>query len=280
MKHFTPAGVQEWLPDDAVRHTMMTRSVTDVFESGGFSPIRTPVVEYFDALSPGLDPNLISRSIRFFDSSGHLMILRPDHTTPIARLVANRMTDRDYVKVYYVAPVFRTPSDSEQMELFQAGVEWIGSTSPATDAELIQLCCTVLNELGFTDLGIDIGHPDFSRSMTADQRRSLIRHDYVSLGFIPDRGGIDVASHIPDLVALDTALRALGLTVAVNYNSGMISEFNYYTGAHFEIYVPGIRQVVASGGRYDHLMAKFGHNSPAVGFAINLNSIQESLAKC
>ncbi|NDC82220.1 hypothetical protein EB093_00945 [bacterium] len=281
MKRFTPTGVAEWLPDEAIRHNSLTRSVSDSLEAAGFSPIRTPVIDYFDALSVGLDPKLVSRSIRFFDSNGHLMILRPDHTTPIARMVANRLSNNDDLKLYYVAPVFRTPSDSDQqLEVFQAGVEWIGPQSASSDAHLIHLCRSILGKLGFSDVGIDIGHPSFSSGFTDAERTALIQKDYVALGYIPPRGGLEIAESIPDLCQLHNELAHYNLESAVTYNPGLISEFDYYTGPHFEVYVPGIRQMVASGGRYDRLIAKFGYDVPAVGFAINISLIQERLAQC
>jgi ATP phosphoribosyltransferase regulatory subunit len=283
MKSLTPFGVSEFVPNEAVRHNALTRQISDQFETAGFSPIRTPVVEYFDTLSVGLDPRLASQSIRFFDTAGHMMILRPDHTTPIARMVASRLSHSPTpLQLYYVAPVFRNPigDDLTPFELFQAGVEWIGAASPATDARLIALCVSVLESLGFKGIGVDIGHPAFSAGIPESERAALIRKDYVRLGYLPERGSNDIAKRVPDLAALDEELSLLGLNNRVRYNTGLIQEFNYYTGAHFEVYADGVRQMIACGGRYDQLVAKFGFDSPAVGFALNLNVIQEALAQC
>lgn len=281
MNLFTPFGVSEFLPDEALRHNKLTQQISKYFEIAGFSPIRTPVVEYFDALAPGLDPQLVSQSIRFFDTSGHLMILRPDHTTPIARMVASRLSDTPVpLQLYYVAPVFRNTTTDSPMELFQAGVEWIGATGPHADAQLIQQCVQLLSQLGFTDLGVDIGHPALADGLSTSDRDALVHHDYVRLGRLPERGTIDVARHIPELVALETELRTLNIHETVRYNTGLIREFDYYTGPHFEVYAKGIRQMVACGGRYDRLISKFGYDCPAVGFALNLSLIQEALAQC
>jgi len=282
MNLFTPFGVSEFLPEEAARHNQLTQQISQFFESEGFLPIRTPVVEYFDALSKGLDPQLVAQSIRFFDSSGHLMILRPDHTTPIARMVASRLSDRPGpFQFYYISPVFRnTHAEDTPMELFQAGVEWIGTSSPQSDAQVIRHCVELLRTTGFKEIRVDIGHPALAAGLKDADRDALIRNDYVRLGRLPERGPIAVAAHIPELVALDTELQALNLGDVIRYNTGLIREFDYYTGPHFEVYAQGIRQMVACGGRYDRLISKFGHDCPAVGFALNLSLIQEALAQC
>lgn len=282
MNLFTQFGTSEFLPAEASRHNRRIQQISDYFESVEFNPIRTPTVELFDALAPGLDPVLAKQSIRFFNGSGQQMILRPDHTTPIARMVASRLTDHTSpIKLYYVSPIFRNPSTfGTPVELFQAGAEWIGTPGPAADAQLIQHCIQILSLLGFKDLGIDIGHPAFADGLSTEDQHALIQRDYVRLGRVPLRGGIEVAAHIPELVALDRELESLGLNTQVRYNTGLIREFEYYTGPHFEIFGHGLRQMVACGGRYDHLISKFGHDCPAVGFAINLTLIQETLAQC
>ncbi len=47
----------------------------------------------------------------------------------------------------------------------------------------------------------------------------------------------------------------------------------YYTGVLFEGFVEGLGFSVASGGRYDNLIAHFGPSIPAVGFAIGVERV-------
>lgn len=276
MKTLTPSGVSEFTPAEAVRFTQLTQPIISEFKTHGFEPIRTPVVEYFDSLEPGLTPHMIEQSVRFFDSAGHLMILRPDHTTPIARLVANRIPVQDRpIKVFYEAPVFRKKSGehADTIELFQAGIEWIGATGAQTDADVIQLCIQTLAAIGIHHPVVDIGHPELSRHVTEAERSALIQKDYVALGYLPQRGDVSAVQSVPELNALDAHLTHLAPSATIRYNMGLIHEFSYYTGPHFEVYAPGFRQMIACGGRYDQLMGRFGSACPAVGFALNLNVI-------
>jgi ATP phosphoribosyltransferase regulatory subunit len=50
----------------------------------------------------------------------------------------------------------------------------------------------------------------------------------------------------------------------------------YYTGIVFQVYVDGIESAVASGGRYDTLLGRFGCDAPSVGFSILLRKLQDT----
>ena len=50
---------------------------------------------------------------------------------------------------------------------------------------------------------------------------------------------------------------------------GETQRFDYYTGVVFHAYIPGAGQAVATGGRYDQLLARYGRDLPAAGFAID-----------
>lgn len=54
---------------------------------------------------------------------------------------------------------------------------------------------------------------------------------------------------------------------------GLIGRRNYYTGAVYEAYSPKLGFTVASGGRYDNLLERFGDPLPATGFAISLERL-------
>jgi ATP phosphoribosyltransferase regulatory subunit len=54
---------------------------------------------------------------------------------------------------------------------------------------------------------------------------------------------------------------------------GLIGRHDYYTGAVFEAYAAGLGFTIANGGRYDNLLARFGRDLPATGFAIYLERL-------
>ena len=101
--------------------------------------------------------------------------------------------------------------------------------------------------------------------------------DYVSLGYIPECGGRELAEGYPDLLGIYDALKDRGYERYIRFNTGLVKQLYHYTGVIFECYVKNVRQIVASGGRYDHLIGKFGFDCPAIGFSVNVNPLMSVL---
>jgi len=59
----------------------------------------------------------------------------------------------------------------------------------------------------------------------------------------------------------------------IAFDLGLIRDFAYYTGPVWEIYVPTLGFPLCGGGRYDRLLAKFGRDLPATGFALGIERI-------
>lgn len=75
---------------------------------------------------------------------------------------------------------------------------------------------------------------------------------------------------ITRLRAVYERLVAYGLGERITLDLGEVRGMEYYTGVTFEAFAPGSGYAIASGGRYDHLLARFGADRPAVGFAVQL----------
>jgi ATP phosphoribosyltransferase regulatory subunit len=68
-------------------------------------------------------------------------------------------------------------------------------------------------------------------------------------------------------------LTIYGLADEVLLDLGAVRGFDYYSGTHFEAYVAGFGATVAGGGRYDHMLGRFGYECPAVGFAFDVGRV-------
>ena len=75
---------------------------------------------------------------------------------------------------------------------------------------------------------------------------------------------------IDHLAAIYRLLSAYGLSDVVMVDLGEVRGMDYYTGIIFEAFAVGSGYAIASGGRYDDLLARFGTDRPAVGFALLL----------
>jgi ATP phosphoribosyltransferase regulatory subunit len=275
--NLTPFGVTDYNPNETQEFRNIINKASHVFDARSYRRIKTPTIEFYDSLAKGLGPSLKQKVVKFFDPNGQVLLLRPDNTTPIARLVATRMNnDALPLKLSYIDPIFRQSTDSLEgsIERFQAGVELIGDSSTEADAEVIITLIETLNSIGNCDFGIDIGHTELVDGLSEEKRQALLDNDYLSYGEIPARGDASVIQNNASLKALANTLDAKGYSNTVTYNTGLVKDLHYYSGVIFEAYDKTTKKIIASGGRYDGLLEKFGYAQPAVGFAIKIDALQ------
>jgi len=84
---------------------------------------------------------------------------------------------------------------------------------------------------------------------------------------------------IERLEELYGSLAKQGLEKYISFDLGMVSMYHYYTGIIFRAYTYGTGDAVATGGRYDKLLAQFGKDSPAVGFGLNLDQLMIAMSR-
>jgi ATP phosphoribosyltransferase regulatory subunit len=75
---------------------------------------------------------------------------------------------------------------------------------------------------------------------------------------------------LANLAEVYRLLRLYGLADSVLLDLGEVRGFDYYSGVHFEAYVSGLGAPLVSGGRYDQMLAHFGYDCPATGFAFEV----------
>jgi ATP phosphoribosyltransferase regulatory subunit len=61
------------------------------------------------------------------------------------------------------------------------------------------------------------------------------------------------------------------------FDFGLMQDLGYYSGLIVEAYAPGVGLPVATGGRYDGLLARFGWDIPGVGFAVAVDRAADAL---
>lgn len=65
----------------------------------------------------------------------------------------------------------------------------------------------------------------------------------------------------------------------VTFDLSMMGSYGYYTGIIFRAYTYGTGDAVVRGGRYDHLLEKFGKSTPSIGFAIIVDELMSALSR-
>lgn len=108
-----------------------------------------------------------SRLCTFTDAEGREYCLRPDMTTPIARLVAEGAAAPDRYR--YDAPVYRQPADGDDggIEFRQIGFEWFDAApcDPSTDADAIALALEAAAAAGVRSAVLRVGDVSLYRGV-------------------------------------------------------------------------------------------------------------------
>jgi ATP phosphoribosyltransferase regulatory subunit len=314
-----PSGTRDVLPDEMRELRAMTDRLRAVFEAAGYGEVYTPALEYEETFaredrlhgtSPASHP-----AYRLFDEQGNVLVLRPDMTIPIARLLVTRYAHAEPpFRLCYFAHAYRgvRPQRGQSRELLQAGVELIGAAGPEGTAEALTLLCRALDAAGLENYRVGLGdassYPgllatvgvagapgerilaalargNFVAVETEIRALELPQADAELLLRVPRiRGGPEVLGELPErLEAAVTGMRAVHdlleprVAERIIFDLGLVRSLGYYTGAVFQVYDPAHGVPIGSGGRYDDLLAAFGRPLPAVGFALNVERLHIAL---
>jgi len=238
-----PRGFRDFLPAEATQREQLTYIIGQLFEKAGYGLIETPVLEGLDVIQTGLHSSA-DDSFRFCDIDGRLVALRSDLTVPVARMVATRFTGIPVpYRLRYCADIF---TEQEQLRgqsrhKTQLGVELIGEGGAATDAEIIRLAIDALCAAGLETFEVHVNDTD-------DHLNEILTH-------------LQDERYASRVVKDDTISRTHA----------------YYTGMVFDVFAPGVGTALGGGGRYDNVLADFGRDMPAAGFALDLQRIVEAL---
>jgi ATP phosphoribosyltransferase regulatory subunit len=262
-----------------------------------------------------LDPSDVLRFVE--PESGEVAALRPDMTPQIARMIATRLRGRPPpFRLAYEGTVVRRRSGRarKHRQIPQVGVELAGASAPEGDLELLELAGDALRATGLQRFTLDIGDAGVVRSLLAglapDQRRivseALARKDEQELAQACERVDVPHAATVvalphlhggrdalvegvgrvrgtpaegpaQRLLRLFDAAVARGLGPHLTADLGEVRGVAYYTGTLFHVYAAGTGDSIGSGGRYDELLARFGWDMPAAGFALDLDRMAEAL---
>ena len=84
------------------------------------------------------------------------------------------------------------------------------------------------------------------------------------------------AKSIKAIKRLEATYRLLcsyGVDQYISFDLSMCGIYGYYTGIIFRGYTYGTGDAIVKGGRYDHLIEKFGKEMPSIGFAIIVDEL-------
>jgi ATP phosphoribosyltransferase regulatory subunit len=92
-------------------------------------------------------------------------------------------------------------------------------------------------------------------------------------------GGAAVERATARLQGTYEELQRRGAADRVQIDLGLLRDLGYYSGAILEVYDPALGHILGGGGRYDGLLARFGRDLPAAGFALYLERVHVAQAE-
>ena len=309
----TPEGTRDRLFAECRTRRKVRQALTGLFQSRGYGEVSTPEVEFYDLFLQSGSPLPQEAMLKLIDRSGRIMVMRPDCTTPIARVAATRLKSQPLPqRLYYDQTVFRSGDAHKggSSEIAQCGVELMGASGVRADLEVVSLAVDALRACGLTGFHVELGHAGFFRDLaarmemdgdTVERMRLLIEgKNFAALNDLlepyRDRpacralgrlsrlfGGVEVLDEAEELAGEHEALTYLrrlyrelegaGYGPFIRFDLGLVHQIDYYTGVVFRGYADGAGNAVLSGGRYDGLTASFGRNAPATGFAVDADAV-------
>jgi histidyl-tRNA synthetase len=303
-------GTHDILPEEALLWRRIESLFADICSRYGFSEIRVPIFEATELFErgTGFASDVVQKEMYTFpDKKGRSLSLRPEATPSVIRAyLEHNLSRRSRVnKLFYMGPMFRydRPGAGRYRQFHQAGIEIIGTSSPAADAETIQVLWEYLRELGLAELTMRINtlgcedcrikYSELLRGFLKDKLDRLCDDCNERFGRNPLRvldckknqckavitgapeiGGILCDECLDHFKRVREYLKAANIDFYVD--AKLVRGLDYYTRTVFEVFheAAGVDNSLGGGGRYDRLVEDVGGPStPAVGFSAGLERI-------
>ena len=305
-------GMNDVLPEDAPLWDLFENTVQTVLKSYGFQQIRTPIVESTALFSRGLGAvtDIVEKEMYSFTDllNGDQLTLRPESTAGVVRAALEHNLTYDGPKrLWYAGPMFRheRPQRGRYRQFQQVGAEAIGFSGPDIDAELIMLCQRLWDDLGLTDVRLQlnsIGNADERSRHRADliayfeQHATLLDADAQRrlhsnpLRILDTKNPamqelVNAAPKLLEYLEADSLAHFEGVQTILRHNNvpfsinpRLVRGMDYYNRTVFEWVTDqlGAQGTVCGGGRYDPLVEMFGGKpTPACGFAMGVERVLE-----
>ncbi len=206
-------GFRDFLPQKALQRQRLKRILENTFESFGFLPIDTPVLEYRKVLLGKGGGETDKQIYEFRDKGNREVAMRFDLTVPFARFMAAH-SEELYLpfKRYHIDKVWRGENTQKgrYREFTQCDFDIVGIDSAFADFEILSLMHSSFRALGIDSITIHIAHRgifnDFLKTAGAEEQSVEIMRNVDKIGKI---GEDKVRESLSELTDDDTAARIL-----------------------------------------------------------------------
>ena len=307
-------GTQDFYPDGWALQVALREIMLAAGRAYGYQEYEGPAIEYLDLyLGKSSEEIVTQQTFRIQDRDGKALLLRPELTPTLARMIAAREQEiplparwQSWGQFYR----YERPQRGRGRSFFQWNVDLLGSESAHADAEVIQVACALFASLGLEPDAVQIRLNDRA-ALEADltgafgvpaelvrgvfrviDRLDKVGDDRASAQMVEiglEQGQAEgvvafvqepVAEPPARLAAIVEQLRISGHDRYVQLDRSIARGFEYYTSTVFEAWAAGdLRRAIFGGGRYDDLTRQVGGKQrvPGVGMAVGDMALLELL---
>ncbi|MDE2429512.1 MAG: ATP phosphoribosyltransferase regulatory subunit [Burkholderiales bacterium] len=311
-----PENIADVLPSEARKIEELRRTLLDHFRLFGYELVMPPLLEYLESLLTGAGQDMELKTFKLIDQlSGRTLGVRADMTTQVARIDAHLLNRCSVTRLCYSGSVLHTrPSGLHATrEPVQIGAEIYGHAGLEADAEIQELVVGCLAIANVAEIRIDLCHVGVLKALLESDAEAKKHEDAIfALLASKDVPGLKSLSSSFSLVVREALLLLPGLYgdvtilkrarqvlpalsgivraldeleqlahlakgTQVTIDLADLRGYHYHSGVMFNVFVPGLPNPVARGGRYDHVGEAFGRARPATGFSLDLRELARLL---
>jgi histidyl-tRNA synthetase len=227
-------GFRDFLPDTEAERKRVRAVLEKTFESFGFVPVDTPVLEYTEVLLGKGGGETDKQMYRFRDNGDRDVAMRFDLTVPFARFMAAHFHDL-YLpfKRYHIAKVFRGENSQKgrYREFTQCDFDTVGVDCASADFEILLLMRQSFINLGVKKLMIHFSHRGiFNRALRKRGIESASVEILRAVDKIKKSGEDEVRAELTRLCGSESAALILDFIRPEESNSGTLEKITALAG--------------------------------------------------
>lgn len=169
-KHWVlPQGIEEALPEGAIRLETLRRDLLDFYASWGYELVMPPFIDYIESLLTGTGHDLDLQTFKLVDQvSGRTLGVRADMTPQVARIDAHQLKRDVPTRLCYMGTVLHARPDSfgSSRSPLQVGAELYGHAGVESDAEILSLMLNTFDVAGVSNVCLDLGNVDIFKGLS------------------------------------------------------------------------------------------------------------------
>jgi histidyl-tRNA synthetase len=198
-------GTSDVLPPDDARLRRLETRLREGFERFGYQGIQTPILEPLELFLRKSGDEIVARMYSFSHWNRRLC-LRPELTASVMRAFVDDLQGHSLPqRLHYAGPIFRyeRPSRGRSRQFTVVGLELVGASGAAADAEVLHLACAGLESIGITKYRLVVGHLGAALQLLAqlgmsDHAQGLVLDQMEPIA----RGRVDPAAAVARVVDL------------------------------------------------------------------------------